>query len=33
MILIYINDMMEGINSYTNLFADDGEVMMRVKEE
>ena len=33
MFLIYINDMVEGLNSYTSLFADDAKVMRRVGEE
>ena len=30
---VYVNDMVEGIDSYINLFADDAKVMRRVKDE
>ena len=30
---VYVNDMVEGIDSYVNLFADDAKVMRRVKSE
>ena len=30
---VYVNDMVEGIDSYMNLFADDAKVMRRVKSE
>ena len=33
MFLIYINDMVEGVNSYTNLFADDAKIMRKIVVE
>ena len=33
MFAIYINDMIEGVNSYMTLFADDAKIMRRVKNE
>ena len=32
MILIYINDMTDGLISYVSLFADDAKLMRRVKD-
>lgn len=31
MFLIYLNNMMEGLSSFVNLFVDDGELMRIVK--
>ena len=31
MFAVYINDMTEGVNSYTSLFADDTKLMRKVE--
>jgi len=31
MFLIYVNDMVEGVSSYTSLFADDAKIMRKVE--
>lgn len=33
MFLIYVDNMIEGVNSYTSLFSDDAKVLRRVEEE
>ncbi len=33
MFVVYINDMIEWINSYMSLFADDAKLLRRVKTE
>ena len=33
MFLIYINDVVEEVNSYTNLFANDAKIMKKIKVE
>ncbi len=31
MFAVYVNDMMEGVNSYLNLFVDDAKLMRKVE--
>ncbi len=33
MLLIYVNDMPQGINSYIILFADDGKLQRKIHKE
>ncbi len=32
MFLVYVNDMMEGVESYICLFADDAKIMKKIKD-
>ncbi len=33
MFAVYVSDMIEGVESYMSLFADDAKIMRRVKNE